>query len=97
MVGDMNKFAIANIALALLYSPLTTVVMAKESLGRHGRFMDTVIITASYAGVSAFIFPIAASVLTVVTQDKRFLLLDLVPPVVLGGCAAIIVAVNRIR
>ena len=95
MVGDINKFAIANLALSPLYAPLIAIVMASDSLGMHSNIMDSVILTASYTGISAFIFPIAASALTALTQDTRFLALDLVPPIILGGSALAIQLLNR--
>lgn len=97
MDGDINKLSIANIALAPMYTPLMMLSMSDSGTGQRGRGMDSVITAMSYTGIAAFIFPIAASVLTAVTQDSRFLLLDLVPPVVLGGCAAVITIMNRIR
>ena len=97
MCGVVNKLAIANIALGVMYSPMSAVFKSMDGIGKHGRFMDTTIITASYMGVTSFVFPIAASVLTIVTQDKHFLLLDLVPPVVMGVCATAIMMMNRIR
>jgi hypothetical protein len=94
MDGGVIRLAIANIALGVMYTPLRAVVMAKDRIGRNGKLMDAAIITASYAGISAFLFPVAASVLTVLTQDVRFLWLDIIPPIVLGGCATLIGILN---
>lgn len=95
MSGDVTNFAFANFALTPLYMPLMMLSAAGNNIDSREQVMDNIVLVTSYIGVSAFIFPIVASTLTFVTQDLRFLALDLLPPLVLSGGAMAIKMANK--